>query len=208
MHMPATHVPQVAHPCSRPLAGAIPFPFVMEEYSANENCLTWFCSKGDRGKVSWILPTLILCICLFPAAISCTMLYNVLNFPAGVVPVTTVTEADEEELRHYQGLYGDPWDKKLKEVRLDWWWKLEMEMSIFGTFENSDFWLQRSMTLFDIMIKMWHLKLKIVLDQILLNQWMKVMRILLNAIAGHLFILNAPACLHFSGDKGCWQACC
>ncbi|XP_063153951.1 vitamin D3 hydroxylase-associated protein-like [Candoia aspera] len=50
------------------------------------------------------------------AAISCTMLYNVLNFPAGVVPVTTVTEADEEEMVQYQGQYGDPWDKTLKEA--------------------------------------------------------------------------------------------
>ncbi|XP_053098477.1 vitamin D3 hydroxylase-associated protein-like isoform X5 [Hemicordylus capensis] len=50
------------------------------------------------------------------AAVSSTMLYNVLNFPAGVVPVTTVTEADEEELGQYRGHYGDPWDKKLKEA--------------------------------------------------------------------------------------------
>ncbi|XP_053098474.1 vitamin D3 hydroxylase-associated protein-like isoform X2 [Hemicordylus capensis] len=50
------------------------------------------------------------------AAVSSTMLYNVLNFPAGVVPVTTVTEADEEELGQYRGHYGDPWDKKLKEI--------------------------------------------------------------------------------------------
>ncbi|XP_061486611.1 vitamin D3 hydroxylase-associated protein-like [Rhineura floridana] len=49
-------------------------------------------------------------------AISSTMLYNLLNFPAGVVPVTTVTEADEEDLRQYRGHYGDPWDKKLKEA--------------------------------------------------------------------------------------------
>uniref|UniRef100_A0A6J0UV61 Vitamin D3 hydroxylase-associated protein-like n=1 Tax=Pogona vitticeps TaxID=103695 RepID=A0A6J0UV61_9SAUR len=49
-------------------------------------------------------------------AVSCTMLYNVLNFPAGTVPVTTVTEADEEELRCYRGLCGDPWDKKLQEA--------------------------------------------------------------------------------------------
>ncbi|XP_062974558.1 vitamin D3 hydroxylase-associated protein-like [Elgaria multicarinata webbii] len=50
------------------------------------------------------------------AAVSSTMLYNVLNFPAGVVPVTTVTEADEEELWQNQGHYGDPWDKKLKKA--------------------------------------------------------------------------------------------
>ncbi|KFO89351.1 Vitamin D3 hydroxylase-associated protein, partial [Buceros rhinoceros silvestris] len=51
------------------------------------------------------------------AATSYTNLYNVLNFPAGVVPVSTVTRADEEELKHYRGHYGDPWDKRLKEVR-------------------------------------------------------------------------------------------
>ncbi|KFQ57591.1 Vitamin D3 hydroxylase-associated protein, partial [Pelecanus crispus] len=50
------------------------------------------------------------------AATSYTNLYNVLNFPAGVVPVTMVTRADEEELKHYRGHYGDPWDKRLKEA--------------------------------------------------------------------------------------------
>ncbi|XP_028589425.1 vitamin D3 hydroxylase-associated protein-like [Podarcis muralis] len=45
-----------------------------------------------------------------------THLYNVLNFPAGVVPVTTVTQADEEELKLYKGHYGDPWDKRMKEA--------------------------------------------------------------------------------------------
>uniref|UniRef100_A0A8B9PLE8 Fatty-acid amide hydrolase 1 n=1 Tax=Apteryx owenii TaxID=8824 RepID=A0A8B9PLE8_APTOW len=63
----------------------------------------------------------ILCPALGPAfnhaATSYTNLYNVLNFPAGVVPVSTVTRADEEELKHYRGHYGDPWDKRLKEVR-------------------------------------------------------------------------------------------
>lgn len=44
------------------------------------------------------------------------MLYNVLNFPAGVVPVTTVTEADEENLKHYTGHYDDPWDRRLRQV--------------------------------------------------------------------------------------------
>ncbi|NXE09569.1 FAAH1 hydrolase, partial [Lophotis ruficrista] len=49
-------------------------------------------------------------------AISSTMLYNVLNFPAGVVPVSTVTEADEEELKLYQGCCDDPWDQILKQA--------------------------------------------------------------------------------------------
>ncbi|XP_019356912.1 PREDICTED: vitamin D3 hydroxylase-associated protein-like [Gavialis gangeticus] len=50
------------------------------------------------------------------AATSYTNLYNVLNFPAGVVPVTTVTHIDEEELKDYRGHYGDLWDKRLKEA--------------------------------------------------------------------------------------------
>uniref|UniRef100_A0A8C5S4C2 Amidase domain-containing protein n=1 Tax=Laticauda laticaudata TaxID=8630 RepID=A0A8C5S4C2_LATLA len=50
------------------------------------------------------------------AAVSNTMLYNGLNFPAGVVPVTTVTEADEEELAQHRGIYGDYWDRILKQV--------------------------------------------------------------------------------------------
>uniref|UniRef100_A0A8C3MW82 Fatty-acid amide hydrolase 1 n=1 Tax=Geospiza parvula TaxID=87175 RepID=A0A8C3MW82_GEOPR len=49
-------------------------------------------------------------------AISSTMLYNVLNFPAGVVPVSSVTEADEEELKLYKGCCDDPWDRALKQV--------------------------------------------------------------------------------------------
>ncbi|XP_034979955.2 vitamin D3 hydroxylase-associated protein [Zootoca vivipara] len=53
------------------------------------------------------------------AATSYTNLYNLLNFPAGVVPVTTVSHADEEELKHYRGHYGDPWDKRMKEAVSD-----------------------------------------------------------------------------------------
>ncbi|XP_042318582.1 vitamin D3 hydroxylase-associated protein-like [Sceloporus undulatus] len=53
------------------------------------------------------------------AATSYTNLYNVLNFPAGIVPVTTVSRADEEELVNYRGHYGDPWDKRLKEAVKD-----------------------------------------------------------------------------------------
>ncbi|NXM64966.1 FAAH1 hydrolase, partial [Illadopsis cleaveri] len=49
-------------------------------------------------------------------AVSSTMLYNLLNFPAGVVPVSTVTEADEEELKLYKGCCDDPWDRTLKQA--------------------------------------------------------------------------------------------
>ncbi|XP_057286688.1 fatty-acid amide hydrolase 1-like [Pezoporus wallicus] len=43
-------------------------------------------------------------------AVSYTMLYNALDFPAGVVPVTMVTDEDEEELKGYQGYFRDWWD--------------------------------------------------------------------------------------------------
>ncbi|KAM9542182.1 fatty-acid amide hydrolase 1-like [Guaruba guarouba] len=46
-------------------------------------------------------------------AVSYTMLYNALDFPAGVVPVTTVTEEDEEELKGYQGYFRDFWDRTM-----------------------------------------------------------------------------------------------
>ncbi|XP_058159620.1 fatty-acid amide hydrolase 1 isoform X2 [Dasypus novemcinctus] len=46
-------------------------------------------------------------------AVSYTMLYNCLDFPAGVVPVTTVTAEDEAQLEHYKGYFGDFWDKVL-----------------------------------------------------------------------------------------------
>ncbi|XP_075037651.1 vitamin D3 hydroxylase-associated protein-like isoform X2 [Mixophyes fleayi] len=41
-----------------------------------------------------------------------TMLFNILNFPAGVLPVTTVTSEEEEEMKHYKGYYNDLWDKE------------------------------------------------------------------------------------------------
>ncbi|XP_036304350.1 vitamin D3 hydroxylase-associated protein-like isoform X2 [Pipistrellus kuhlii] len=43
-------------------------------------------------------------------------LYNVLDFPVGVVPVTTVTLQDEEELAFYKGYYGDSNDRDFKEA--------------------------------------------------------------------------------------------
>ncbi|KAM4628814.1 fatty-acid amide hydrolase 1 isoform 1-T1 [Polymixia lowei] len=49
-------------------------------------------------------------------ALSYTILYNLLNFPAGVVPVTTVTAEDEEKLRHYKGNFRDPVDKLFKQA--------------------------------------------------------------------------------------------
>ncbi|XP_029285823.1 LOW QUALITY PROTEIN: vitamin D3 hydroxylase-associated protein-like [Cottoperca gobio] len=47
---------------------------------------------------------------------SYTILYNLLNFPAGVVTVSTVKAEDEEELEHYKGVYGDYIDKYFKQA--------------------------------------------------------------------------------------------
>ncbi|KAM5322509.1 LOW QUALITY PROTEIN: fatty-acid amide hydrolase 1-like [Glossophaga mutica] len=46
-------------------------------------------------------------------AVGYTILYNCLDFPAGVVPVTTVTIEDEAQMEHYRGYFGDSWDKVL-----------------------------------------------------------------------------------------------
>ncbi|XP_006839783.1 PREDICTED: fatty-acid amide hydrolase 1 [Chrysochloris asiatica] len=43
-------------------------------------------------------------------AVSYTLLYNCLDFPAGVVPVSTVTAEDEAQMEHYKGYFGDIWD--------------------------------------------------------------------------------------------------
>ncbi|KAL1023154.1 hypothetical protein UPYG_G00037050 [Umbra pygmaea] len=48
------------------------------------------------------------------SAVTYTGIYNVLNFPVGVVPVSTVTVKDEEELQNYKGNYGDIYDKIFK----------------------------------------------------------------------------------------------
>ncbi|XP_068447582.1 fatty-acid amide hydrolase 1 [Clinocottus analis] len=50
------------------------------------------------------------------SVLSHTGIFNLLTFPAGVVPVSTVTAEDEEELRHYKGNFNDFWDKLLKKA--------------------------------------------------------------------------------------------
>ncbi|XP_077463933.1 fatty-acid amide hydrolase 1 [Stigmatopora argus] len=50
----------------------------------------------------------------FPLAY--TAIYNLLNFPAGVVPVSMVTPEDEEELCHYGGVSKDRWDRLFKQA--------------------------------------------------------------------------------------------
>nr|XP_014342447.1 PREDICTED: fatty-acid amide hydrolase 1 [Latimeria chalumnae] len=69
----------------------------------------------------------LLCPCLTPAftigypgkliaAASYTALYNLLDFPAGIVPVTTVTQRDEEELKGHRGYFNDMLDSTLREA--------------------------------------------------------------------------------------------
>ncbi|XP_048458085.1 fatty-acid amide hydrolase 1 [Rhincodon typus] len=49
------------------------------------------------------------------ASSSCNIIFNVLNVPSGVVPVSTVTEQDEEDLKSYVGYCNDLWDRTFKE---------------------------------------------------------------------------------------------
>lgn len=42
------------------------------------------------------------------------LIFNLLNFPAGVVPVGKVIEKDEDELKDYVGYYNDFWEKTFK----------------------------------------------------------------------------------------------
>ncbi|XP_045079425.1 fatty-acid amide hydrolase 1-like isoform X1 [Coregonus clupeaformis] len=73
------------------------------------------CRYGEPAW-SWLCARPVEAACGCGGAVTYTILYNLLNFPAGVVPVSTVTAEDEEELRHYKGNYGDLWDKLYKKA--------------------------------------------------------------------------------------------
>lgn len=49
---------------------------------------------------------------------SYTALYNLLNFPAGVIPITKVTAEDEDQLRRYKGTFGSYADKLFIKVNV------------------------------------------------------------------------------------------
>ena len=51
-------------------------------------------------------------------AVSSTLLFNLLNFPAGVVPVSTVTPADEILLKQFKGNFQDVFDRTFVQVGL------------------------------------------------------------------------------------------
>lgn len=48
--------------------------------------------------------------------LSYTSIYNLLTFPAGVVPVTTVTREDEEQMKNYKGFNQDQADVYFKQA--------------------------------------------------------------------------------------------
>uniref|UniRef100_A0A4W3HQR0 Fatty-acid amide hydrolase 1 n=1 Tax=Callorhinchus milii TaxID=7868 RepID=A0A4W3HQR0_CALMI len=50
------------------------------------------------------------------AAASGMSIFNLLNYPAGIVPVSKVSEQDEEELKHYTGYNNDFWDRTFKKA--------------------------------------------------------------------------------------------
>ncbi|XP_072275361.1 fatty-acid amide hydrolase 1-like [Pyxicephalus adspersus] len=52
-------------------------------------------------------------------AASYTILYNLVDCPVGVLPVTAVTREDEEALRSYRGHHHDFWDKLLNKALAD-----------------------------------------------------------------------------------------
>jgi len=61
--------------------------------------------------------TLRLLLNFVPGLMSYTVLYSLLKYPAGVVPVTKVIGEDQEKLNSYVGHYNDKWDEQIREVR-------------------------------------------------------------------------------------------
>ena len=49
---------------------------------------------------------------------SYTVLYSLLKYPAGVVPITKVNAEDQQFLEHYVGHYDDHWDQQIKQVKI------------------------------------------------------------------------------------------
>uniref|UniRef100_A0A8C4DTB0 Fatty-acid amide hydrolase 1 n=1 Tax=Dicentrarchus labrax TaxID=13489 RepID=A0A8C4DTB0_DICLA len=83
--------------------------------------LPYYFPKWLKKTLSFLLKPLVRLNNLFlfsvlPDVLTYMMLYNLLNFPAGVVPVSTVTAEDEEELKHYKGVYQDLMDKSFKQA--------------------------------------------------------------------------------------------
>ncbi|XP_035107237.1 vitamin D3 hydroxylase-associated protein-like [Callithrix jacchus] len=93
-----------------------------EQHTAVEEYQQEFIAKWRSLDLDVLLTPVVapaFCIGCFSQSPECqsyVSLYNVLDFPVGVVPVTTVTPQDEEELAFYKGYYGDSSDKHFPEV--------------------------------------------------------------------------------------------
>uniref|UniRef100_A0A673H975 Fatty-acid amide hydrolase 1 n=1 Tax=Sinocyclocheilus rhinocerous TaxID=307959 RepID=A0A673H975_9TELE len=91
-------------------------PFVSDEI-AIVSCFSFEYIQEVIAEWRRLNVDVLLCPMLGPAysfnycALSYTSLYNLLNFPAGVVTVSAVTEEDEAQLSQYTGAHGDMWDK-------------------------------------------------------------------------------------------------
>ncbi|XP_054908534.1 fatty-acid amide hydrolase 1 [Poeciliopsis prolifica] len=102
------------------LCGVSSAPEVWKQHAAVEDYITETIAHWRKYNID-----VLLCPMIGPAfnflycgQLTClsslTMIYNLLNFPAGAVPVSTVTAQDEEDLKHFKGLYQDTWDKRHK----------------------------------------------------------------------------------------------
>ncbi|KAM4739181.1 fatty-acid amide hydrolase 1 [Anableps anableps] len=107
------------------LCGIRSIPEVWKQHAAVEDYISETIAHWRKYNIDVLLcpmigPAFNLLYCgKLTSLCSLTMLYNLLNFPAGAVPVSTVTAQDEEELKHFRGLYQDFWDKLHKQAVTD-----------------------------------------------------------------------------------------
>ncbi|NXV72695.1 FAAH1 hydrolase, partial [Atlantisia rogersi] len=110
-------------PLSMPFIGFVSFFSTVDEVWSLHHEIEEFCHQFIAQWKKLNLDVM-LCPMLGPAlgigyprklsvAVSYTMLYNILDFPVGVVPVTMVTDEDEEDLKSYKGYFQDWWDRTL-----------------------------------------------------------------------------------------------
>ncbi|KAM4549305.1 fatty-acid amide hydrolase 1 [Odontesthes bonariensis] len=108
--------------CLRALCGIGSVPDLWKHHGAVEDYICETIAEWKRYNID-----VVLCPSIAPAfnflycgkltsTTSNTMIYNLLNFPAGVVPVSTATAEDEEELKHYKGIHHDTWDKLFQQA--------------------------------------------------------------------------------------------
>ncbi|KAK9519034.1 hypothetical protein VZT92_021789 [Zoarces viviparus] len=104
------------------ICGVGSVPELWKQHAAVEDYIQETIAEWRRLNIDVLLCPVIgpaynfLYCCKLAGVLSYTVLYNLLTFPAGVVPVSTVTAEDEEELRHYKGFYQDHWDELFKQA--------------------------------------------------------------------------------------------